>query len=143
MRSCRQDRLHWRLGVAVLLAVLPAAAGSQDSAFAPGERTFSSGYRFVEMSGEELFVNVCQGCHMGDGAGAVGAGSYPSLAADANLGAGGYPVYLVLHGRRGMPPFAGMMSDDQVAAVVNYLRTHLGNNFQDMVTAKDVKDARQ
>jgi mono/diheme cytochrome c family protein len=36
-----------------------------------------------------------------------------------------------------------MMSDDQVAAVVNYLRTHLGNNFQDMVTAKDVKDARQ
>jgi mono/diheme cytochrome c family protein len=95
------------------------------------------------MSGEELFVNVCQGCHMGDGAGAVGAGSYPSLAANANLGAGGYPVYLVLHGRRGMPPFAGMMSDDQVAAVVNYLRTHLGNNFQDMVTAKDVKDARQ
>jgi mono/diheme cytochrome c family protein len=143
MSSCKEDKLHWRLIVAVSLALLPAAAGSQDSAFPLSERTFSSGYRFVEMSGEELFVNVCQGCHMGDGAGAAGAGAYPSLAADTNLEAGGYPVYLVLHGRRGMPPFADMMSDDQVAAVVNYLRTHFGNNFQDMVTAKDVRDARQ
>ncbi|HTO67881.1 MAG TPA: cytochrome c [Bradyrhizobium sp.] len=143
MTACRQDRLHWRLLVAISLALLPVAAGSQNSAHAPGERIFSSGYRFVEMSGEELFVNVCQGCHMSDGAGAAGAGAYPSLAVDANLEAGGYPVYLVLRGRRGMPPFADMMSDDQVAAVVNYLRTHFGNNFQDMVTAKDVRDARQ
>ena len=143
MPSCREDRLHWRLIVAVSLALLPAAAGSQDGALPLSERTFSSGYRFVEMSGEELFVNVCQGCHMGDGAGATGAGAYPSLAADANLEAFGYPVDLVLRGRRGMPPFADMMSDDQVAAVVNYLRTHFGNNFQDMVTAKDVRDARQ
>jgi len=143
MPARRQDRLHWRLIVAISLAMLPVAAGSQNSAFPPGERTFSSGYRFVEMSGEELFVNVCQGCHMGDAAGAAGAGAYPSLAADANLEAGGYPIYLVLRGRRGMPPFADMMSDDQVAAVVNYLRTHFGNNFPDMVTAKDVRDARQ
>ena len=143
MRSCRPDRLHWQLVVAASLALLPAAAGSQDSAFFLSDRTFSSGYRFVEMSGEELFVNVCQGCHMGDGAGAAGAGSYPSLTANANLGAGGYPVYLVLHGRRGMPPFADMMSDDQIAAVVNYLRTHFGNNYPDMVTARDVKDARR
>ena len=143
MPACRQDRLHWRLIVAISLALLPVAAGSQNGAFAPGERTFSSGYRFVEMRGEELFVNVCQGCHMGDAAGAAGAGAYPSLAADANLEAGGYPIHLVLRGRRGMPPFADMMSDDQVAAVVNYLRTHFGNNFPDMVTAKDVRDARQ
>jgi cytochrome c5 len=142
MAASRQDRLHWRWLVVISLALLPAVAGSQDRSFVPGERTFSSGYRFVEMSGEELFVNVCQGCHMSDGAGAAGAGAYPSLAADANLEAGGYPVHLVLHGRRGMPPFADMMSDDQVAAVVNYLRTHFGNNFQDVVTAKDVRDAR-
>jgi len=143
MTSHRQKRFPWQIGVAVALALLPAAAGSQDNAVSLTDRTFSSGYRFVEMSGEELFVNVCQGCHMGDAAGAVGAGAYPSLATDANLEAGGYPVYLVLRGRRGMPPFADMMSDDQVAAVVNYLRTHFGNNFQDIVTAKDVRDARQ
>jgi cytochrome c5 len=143
MAACRPDRLHWRLLVAISLALLPVSAGSQNGAVSPSERTFSSGYRFVEMSGEELFVNVCQGCHMGDGAGAAGAGAYPSLAANAKLEAGGYPVYLVLHGRRGMPPFADMMSDDQVAAVVNYLRTHFDNNFPDLVTAKDVRNARQ
>ena len=29
-----------------------------------------------------------------------------------------------------MPPFGAMMSDDQVAAVVNYLRTHFGNHIR-------------
>jgi mono/diheme cytochrome c family protein len=118
------------------------AALAQDGA-APNGRTFSSGYRFVEMSGEELFANVCQGCHMEDAGGASGAGSYPSLARNANLEASDYPVYLVLNGRRAMPPFADMMSDGQVAAVVNYLRTHFGNSYPDAVTAKDVRSVRR
>jgi mono/diheme cytochrome c family protein len=106
-------------------------------------RTFSSGYRFVEMSGEELYVNVCRGCHMVDAEGAAGAGTYPSLAANRNLEASSYAIDLVVNGRRAMPPFADMMSDDQVAAVVNYLRTHFGNNYQDAVTARDVQAARR
>jgi mono/diheme cytochrome c family protein len=106
-------------------------------------RTFSSGYRFVEMSGEELYVNVCRGCHMMDAMGASGAASYPSLVANRNLEASSYAIDLVLNGRRAMPPFGDMMSDDQVAAVVNYLRTHFGNSYEDAVTAKDVKAARR
>jgi mono/diheme cytochrome c family protein len=106
-------------------------------------RTFSSGYRFVEMSGEELYFNVCRGCHMMDAMGASGAGSYPSLVANPNLQASGYAIDLVLNGRRAMPPFGEMMSDDQIAAVVNYLRTHFGNNYEDAVTAKEVKAARR
>jgi mono/diheme cytochrome c family protein len=106
-------------------------------------RTFSSGYRFVEMSGEELYVNVCRGCHMMDAMGASGAGSFPSLVANRNLEASGYAIDLVLNGRRAMPPFGEMMSDDQIAAVVNYLRTHFGNSYEDAVTAKDVKAARR
>src|SRR5262245_39547338 len=118
--------------------VLPASAAlAQD-----GQRTFSSGYRFVEMSGEELYNNVCRGCHMTDAKGAAGAGSYPSLAANPNLEAAGYPVTMVLRGRRGMPPFGDMMNDAQIAAVVNYLRTHFGNGYSDVVTARDVSDAR-
>jgi mono/diheme cytochrome c family protein len=35
-----------------------------------------------------------------------------------------------------------MMSDDQVAAVVNYLRTHFGNDYQDSVNPEDVKATR-
>ena len=127
--------------VAALLLVSATAAIGQDSAASP--RTFSSGYRFVEMTGEELFSNVCQGCHMPDAMGASGAGSYPSLAGNKNLESGNYPIFLVVNGRRGMPAFGDMMTDGQVAAVVNYLRTHFGNNYQDAVTARDVQEARR
>ena len=124
----------------VMPLALSTAASAQDKA--QDNRTFSSGYRFVEMTGEELFANVCQGCHMPDAAGATGAGAYPSLVGNSNLEASGYPVYLVVNGRRGMPPFGDMMTDGQIAAVVNYLRTHFGNSYQDVVTARDVRDAR-
>jgi mono/diheme cytochrome c family protein len=126
------------VGLATLLALLASATQAQE-----GQRTFSLGYRFVEMSGEELYNNVCRGCHMMDARGATGAGSYPSLASNPNLEAAGYPVTLVVRGRRAMPPFGDMMNDAQVAAVVNYLRTHFGNNYSDVVTAQDVSDARR
>jgi mono/diheme cytochrome c family protein len=103
---------------------------------------FSPFFRFTEQTGEQLFANVCQGCHMGDARGAEGAGNYPSLSQNANLIAGGYPVTVVVRGQRAMPAFGAMMSDDQIAAVVNYVRTHFGNNYTDAVTAEDVKAAR-
>ena len=80
---------------------------------------------------------------MSDGKGATGAGTYPSLAGNRNLEAGGYPIEVVVNGQRGMPAFGSMMSNDQVAAVVNYLRTHFGNDYRDEVTADDVKAARR
>ena len=125
-----------KFAVVMSLALSTATSAHDD-------RTFSSGYRFVEMTGEELFANVCQGCHMPDAAGATGAGAYPSLAGNSNLEAAGYPIHLVVNGRRGMPPFGDMMTDGQIAAVVNYLRTHFGNSYQDVVTAGDVRDARR
>jgi mono/diheme cytochrome c family protein len=63
--------------------------------------------------------------------------------ADRNLQAGGYPVAVVVNGQRGMPAFGAMISDDQVAAVVNYLRTHFDNAYQDAVSAEDVKLVRR
>jgi mono/diheme cytochrome c family protein len=124
--------------VAALL--LPVAASSQDST---GSRTFSSGFRFVEMSGEELFANVCQGCHMPNALGATGAGAYPPLASNPNLQSSAYAIDLVVNGRRAMPAFGDMMSDAQVAAVVNYLRTHFGNDYRDAVAVNDAKAARR
>jgi mono/diheme cytochrome c family protein len=129
-------------GLAMLLALSSAATVfAQDNAAT--RRTFSSGFRFVEMTGEELFANVCQGCHMPDATGATGAGTYPSLVANRNLEASGYAVHLVINGRRGMPAFGDMMTDGQVAAVVNYLRTHFGNSYKDAVTPAEVKQARR
>ena len=143
-RSKANAGLHVMLGaLALLLLPRGPTVGAEDDAAATSGRTFSSGYRFVEMSGEELYVNVCRGCHMADAMGAKGAGRYPSLASDRNLDAAGYAIDLVLNGRRAMPSFAGMMSDDQIAAVVNYLRTHFGNDYHDAVTAQDVHAARR
>ena len=81
---------------------------------------------------------------MSDGNGASGAGMYPSLVNDTKLEASGYPVYVVVNGQRAMPPFGAMLSDDQVSAVVNYLRTDFGNDYRDAVTAAaDVKAVRR
>jgi mono/diheme cytochrome c family protein len=80
---------------------------------------------------------------MPDGKGATGAGAYPSLAGTNHLESKGYPIAVVLNGQRGMPPFGAMMSDDQVAAVVNYVRTHFGNRYDDAVTVEDVRAVRR
>jgi len=128
------------IALAALLALCSEAALTQDSTKG---RTFSSGYAFVEMSGEELFANVCAGCHMPDAMGATGAGNYPPLAQDRDLQVARYPVDIVVNGRRAMPPFGDMMTDDQIAAVVNYVRTHFGNDYRDAVTASDIKAMRR
>jgi len=125
------------------LSLLSFAACAQGTVPTSPGPALSRGARFIESSGAELFANVCQGCHMPDGKGAAGAGTYPSLAGNPNLGAGGYPVEVVVNGQRGMPAFGPTMSDDQVVAVVNFLRTHFGNNYRDVVTAEDVKSVRR
>ena len=125
---------------APLLLSSAAAQSTGPSAAGPA---LSAGFGFAEKSGEQLFAGVCRGCHMSDGKGAAGAGTYPSLAGDRNLEARGYPVQVVVNGQRGMPPFGSMMSNDQVAAVVNYLRTHFDNRYGDGVTADDVKAVRR
>jgi len=105
--------------------------------------TLGGGFRFTEQSGEALYANSCQACHMPDGKGATGAGAYPSLAGNSALHSGGHVVSLVVNGQRGMPPVGYFMNDAQVAAVVNYVRTHFGNDYPDSVSAEDVKGIRR
>ena len=128
---------------ASLLLIAPAAQAENPAPGPSSASPLSMGFAFAERSGEALYANVCQACHMPDGKGATGAGTYPSLADDKNLEAAGYPVAVVVNGQRGMPPIGEMMNDDQVAAVVNYVRTHFGNHYQDAVTAADVKAVRR
>jgi mono/diheme cytochrome c family protein len=118
-------------------------AQAQKTGLSASEPPLSAGFGFTEKSGEQLFSGVCQGCHMPDGKGATGAGTYPSLAGNKKLEASGYPIGVVINGQRGMPPFGSMMSNDQIAAVINYLRTHFDNDYRDDVTADDVKAVRR
>jgi mono/diheme cytochrome c family protein len=52
------------------------------------------------------------------------------------------PNYLVVNGRRAMPGFGPYLSDEQVADVVSYIRTHFGNSYRDPVRAQDVARMR-
>jgi mono/diheme cytochrome c family protein len=103
----------------------------------------SRGWEFGEKGGADLFRNVCAACHQADARGAVGAGAYPSLVADKNLDSADFMVSVLLAGLKGMPPVGAMMSDAQVADVINYVRTHFGNSYSDAVSAANVSAARR
>lgn len=98
--------------------------------------------RFTMTEGEAIYKNVCQACHMSDAMGAKGAGIYPALANDKRLAAAPYAIRAVVLGQKGMPPFGAYFDDDQVAAVVGYIRTHFGNSYAAPVTAAEVKALR-
>jgi mono/diheme cytochrome c family protein len=104
--------------------------------------TFGSPFKFTEQSGEAIYRSVCSGCHMPNGHGASGAGTYPSLIDDPRLAGASYPIDMVLRGREAMPPFGRTLTDGQIAAVVEYVRTHFGNRFADAVTEANVAALR-
>jgi mono/diheme cytochrome c family protein len=129
------------IGVTVLSAVAdepqpfsPLSPFSAPTASRPG--------RFIHADGAALYQAVCQGCHMADARGAKGAGEYPALAANAKLASATFPAARVLNGWAGMPRFAEMLTDAQIADVVNYVRTSFGNHYADRLLAADVARMR-
>ena len=122
-----------RAAVPIVLAIAGAVSA---------EPVMSPGWRFSEQTGEALYSNACQACHMGNGEGATGAGRYPALARNSKLETAPYAIHVVLHGQKAMPPFARLMTDEQVAAVTTYVRTHFGNDYPEPVTAEEVGKAR-
>ena len=69
--------------------------------------------------------------------------AYPALATNPRLAAAVYPITVVLHGQRAMPPFGESLDDEQVANVINYVRTHFGNHYKDQVTPALVQAQRR
>jgi len=131
-----------RLVSALLAAGIAATAGADDSSFAAVAT-------LRNVSGEDIYNQICQGCHMSHGEGAAGAGHYPKLAADPALASWRYVALTVLQGRNNMPAFSAPsqlewdgptlhLSDAQVADVVNYVRSHFGNSYRERVTGDDV-----
>lgn len=135
----------------VVSPICPLVLVAASAVFASGQRahaqspdvSFANPYRIMQRDGEGIYRAICQGCHMPEGQGAIGAGAYPALAKDPNLEAAAYPIAFVLKGRKAMPPFGRTLDDEQIAAVVNYVRTHFGNKYSDIVSAADVKNMRR
>jgi mono/diheme cytochrome c family protein len=131
------------LGVAAMSALLierPARADTQDI---PDILPLNA------MDGRQIYEHICQGCHMADGGGAVGAGHYPALAKDPTLVSRQHVALTILMGRRNMPAFGAKhavafggppvtLTEAQIAAVINYVRTNFGNHYTDSITAAEV-----
>lgn len=130
---------------AMLLAASAHAQGPvADAAILPPDA-------LAHADGEQVFRHICQGCHMPDARGATGAGTYPALAGDPKLASATFAAEIVLVGRRDMPSFGPRpdlqgfdamrhvdLNDAQIAAVVNYVRSHFGNHYADTIGAADV-----
>ena len=102
--------------------------------------------------GKTIYDRECASCH-----GAAGLGKpphYPPLAGNQSIemSSAVNPIRMVLNGGYppgtagnptpyGMPPFAQRLSDDEVAAVVTYIRTSWGNRG-DPVSARQANELR-
>ena len=137
---------HW--------AALFLSAGVIAPVWADDSASISTSTDLGNAGGSEIYTHICQGCHMPNGQGAMGAGHYPKLAGDNALGSWEYAALMVLNGRGAMPAFGleakGLeanpatpfylphLSDSQVAEVVNYVRRHFGNHYKVKVTGAQV-----
>jgi mono/diheme cytochrome c family protein len=139
--NARLHRLKAGLG-ALACGCLAAAGAFADS---PSVNSAATG----SVGGMQVYQHLCQGCHMPDAQGAVGAGHYPKLAGNPALASWQYVALTVLNGKNGMPAFGVPVSkaadfgsitldDARIAEVVNYVRSHFGNRWQDKATATEV-----
>ena len=136
---------------AKLLALTALVLTATAAVYADDPRSTSSS-KLTAAKGAEVYSHVCQGCHMPSGQGAIGAGAYPKLANNPALASWQYIAVIVLNGRNAMPPFgipaghsvsgfrAAVLSDAQIAGVVNHVRSHFGNHYKDKVTAEQVAE---
>jgi mono/diheme cytochrome c family protein/glucose/arabinose dehydrogenase len=81
-------------------------------------------------AGHEVYRNICQACHQSDGRGQEKLA--PSLIeSPLALARDEIPVRILLNGKEGtvglMPPVGATLNDDQVAAVLTYIRREWGN----------------
>ena len=103
--------------------------------------------------GRRVYTRLCQSCHQQDGAGVQGA--FPPLGgSDWVVGIPERPVYIVLQGFQGeivregvtynaaMPGFGRLLSDEEVASVVTYIRNSFGNEAPE-VAPEEVAEMRE
>lgn len=126
------------------LACTPFAAAQTS------DQTFYTYASLTHANGEAIFHAICQGCHMPDAKGAIGAGAYPALTGNPKLASPQYMAAVILFGRHDMPSFVmkpsnhknffedAKLSDAQIADVINYIRTHFGNHYTNSITAAEV-----
>jgi mono/diheme cytochrome c family protein/glucose/arabinose dehydrogenase len=97
-------------------------------------------------AGRDVYRNICQACHQPDGRGQEKIA--PSLVGTAlALAPADIPARILLSGKEGpiglMPPVGSVLTDDQIAAVLTYVRREWGQPGTpvDPATVKSVREA--
>ncbi len=79
------------------------------------------------LDGAAIFKQNCAACHQAQGQGVPGA--FPALAGDAFVQGDPKAVaHVLLNGRGGMPNFREDLTNEQIAAVLSYVRSAWGNH---------------
>lgn len=143
----RARRLVVALGIALAVAAVDPAVRADDAGILNAALLDAT-------DGQQIYAAICQGCHMSAAQGAVGAGHFPALAKDATLASRQYMAITLLMGRRNMPAFGAKhaigfggppatLTEEQIAAVINYVRSHFGNHYTDLISAAEVRSLDQ
>lgn len=135
------------------LAPTPA---SPPPASAPVDTGASPAVGDLVVKGQQVYMMTCVACHQPTGTGLPG--TFPSLAGSSWLQAESPSrvIAIVLHGLQGpitinnqafntpmaMAPLGIMLKDDQIAAVLTYVRSSFGNNASP-VTVEQVTAIRE
>ena len=104
----------------------PGKAGA-----APAVAALSAADQKRFLAGQEIYKNICEGCHGAEGREQPGAA--PNIAgAPGVIGPPGVPIRVLLHGKEGpvglMPAHGDLLNDADIAAVLTYIRRAWGQS---------------
>jgi mono/diheme cytochrome c family protein len=118
--------------------VASAAAPAAEPPPAPAPADPAAADAPTEDQRQAFLAAGCGGCHGPEGGGGVG----PALAGNPNLVDTEMVVTQILEGGNGMPAFADTLTNEEIAAVANYIRNSWGNTADVLVEPADVEAAR-
>ena len=107
-----------------------------------------------DRTGVQIYTQVCSSCHMPTGLGRPGINP-PLAGSEWPLRDPSVPIRIVLHGLMGeiqvagqtynsvMSPWGSHFSDQEIANVLNYIRSSWGNKADLEITAEMVKKQRE
>ncbi|MCY3585991.1 MAG: c-type cytochrome [Acidimicrobiales bacterium] len=119
--SARRAR-RLTVAVALVAALSLAGCGGADASEADLDRLEQAFASADVALGTEVFDDSCSVCHGSDGSGGVGAALG---GVDERLSVRNH-LSVVWTGRGSMPPFGGILTDAEIAAVVAYQRSTFG-----------------
>jgi cytochrome c6 len=107
-----------KLGLVILLAV--------SLLFAACQQQYDD--KQLVSQGEEVYISNCARCHQLNGEGFED--TYPPLAGNpvVTLHDPNFAIDAIVHGQGAMPPFGPTLSNEDIAAVLSYIRTAWGND---------------